>query len=200
MRRGKRRARTAQGGFAYLALLISIAIIGVAAAGTIELGAIYQRRVAEKELLYVGGEFQRALLDYAETTPLGQPTQPRTLDELLLDPRDPNPVRHLRKLYADPMTGKADWVLVKGLDGQRIIGIHSASTAHPIQIAHFPKEFQGFEKRKRYTEWVFVPRYAQLMPGGAVNVPAVGGTTPDSAASAGGVAPMDGAVPPGEPQ
>jgi type II secretory pathway pseudopilin PulG len=181
MRRGKRRARTAQGGFAYLALLISIAIIGVAAAGTIELGAIYQRRVAE-------------------TTPLGQPTQPRTLDELLLDPRDPNPVRHLRKLYADPMTGKADWVLVKGLDGQRIIGIHSASTAHPIQIAHFPKEFQGFEKRKRYTEWVFVPRYAQLMPGGAVNVPAVGGTTPDSAASAGGVAPMDGAVPPGEPQ
>ena len=61
MRRGKRRARTAQGGFAYLALLISIAIIGVAAAGTIQLGAIYQRRVAEKELLYVGGEFQRAL-------------------------------------------------------------------------------------------------------------------------------------------
>jgi type II secretory pathway pseudopilin PulG len=206
MRRGKERARTAQGGFAYLALLISIAIIGVAAAGTIQLGAIYQRRVAEKELLYVGGEFQRALLDYAETTPLGQPTQPRTLDELLLDPRYPNPVRHLRKLYADPMTGKADWVLVKGLDRQRIIGIHSASTAHPIQIAHFPKEFQGFEKRKRYTEWVFVPRYAQLMPGGAVNVPAVGGTTgedvatPDSAASAGGVAPINGAAPPGAPQ
>jgi type II secretory pathway pseudopilin PulG len=206
MRGATRGARAAQGGFAYLALLISIAIIGVAAAGTIQLGAIYQRRMAEKELLYVGGEFQRALLDYAESTPLGQPTQPRTLDELLLDPRYPNPVRHLRRLYADPITGKADWVLVKGLDGQRIMGLHSASTAHPIQIAHFPKEFQGFEKKKRYTEWVFVPRYAQLMPGGAVNVPSVAGATapegaiPDSAASAGGVEPIGGAAPPGEPQ
>jgi type II secretory pathway pseudopilin PulG len=190
--RGRRAgARAAQGGFAYLALLISIAIIGVAAAGAIELGAIYQRRVAEKELLYVGGEFQRALLSYAENTPLGQPTQPRTLDELLLDPRYPNPVRYLRKLYADPMTGKADWVVVKGLDGQTIIGIHSASTEHPIQIARFPKEFQGFERKKRYTQWVFVARFPQLMPGGTVNVPPVWGAsevegeTPDSAASAG---------------
>jgi type II secretory pathway pseudopilin PulG len=201
MRRGKERARTAQGGFAYLALLISIAIIGVAAAGTIQLGAIYQRRVAEKELLYVGGEFQRALLDYAETTPLGQPTQPRTLDELLLDPRYPNPVRHLRKLYADPMTGKADWVLVKGLDGQTIIGIHSASTARPIQIAHFPKEFRGFEKKKRYTDWVFVARFPQSMPGGPVNVPSEGGTTAaegaasDSADPAGGMAPAAASSP-----
>jgi type II secretory pathway pseudopilin PulG len=61
VRAGRGRARAAQRGFAYLALLISITIVGVAAAGTIELGAIYQRRVAEKELLYVGGEFQHAL-------------------------------------------------------------------------------------------------------------------------------------------
>ncbi|MCP2091937.1 UNVERIFIED_ORG: type II secretory pathway pseudopilin PulG [Paraburkholderia sediminicola] len=187
-----------------MALLISIAIIGVAAAGAIELGAIYQRRMAEKELLYVGGEFQHALLDYAENTPLGQPTQPRMLDELLLDPRYPNPVRHLRKLYADPMTGKADWVLVKGLDGQTIIGIHSASAAHPIQIAHFPKEFRGFEK-KRYTAWVFVARFAQSRPGGALDFPIVGGataaeaTTPDGAASAGGMTRIGGAVPASEP-
>lgn len=206
MRAGRRSARAAQGGFAYLALLISIAIIGVAAAGTIELGAIYQRRVAEKELLYVGGEFQRALLDYAENTPLGQPTQPHTLDELLLDPRYPNPVRHIRRLYTDPMTGKADWVLVMGLDGQTIIGIHSASTARPIQIAHFPKEFQGFERKKRYTEWVFVARFPQLMPGGAVNGPSVGGATAtdgatqDSATPAGAMAPTGKAGPIGEPQ
>jgi type II secretory pathway pseudopilin PulG len=198
--------RAAQRGFAYLALLISIAIIGVAAAGTIQLGAIYQRRVAEKELLYVGGEFQRALLDYAQTTPLGQPTQPHTLDELLLDPRYPNPVRHLRKLYADPMTGKADWVLVMGLDGQTIVGLHSASMAHPIQISHFPKEFQGFERKKGYTQWVFVARFPQLLPGGAANVPAVAGAagvddaTPDSAASAGGAAQTGRAGLTAEPQ
>ena len=60
---GRRRTRLArrswrvQRGLAYLALLIGIAIIGVAAAGTIQLGALYQRRRAEKELLYVGDQF-----------------------------------------------------------------------------------------------------------------------------------------------
>ena len=177
MRGGSGGAHAAQRGFAYLALLISLAIIAVAAAGTIQLGAIYQRRVAERELLYIGGAFQRALLEYAENTPLGQPTQPRTLDELLLDPRYPNPMRYLRKLYADPMTGKPDWVLVKGLDGQTIIGLHSASTAHPIKLAHFPKEFQGFERKQHYTEWVFVARFPQLMPGGPVSAPSTSGVT-----------------------
>src|SRR5262249_20643845 len=44
-----RRARRGQRGLAYLALLIGIAIIGAAAAGTIQIGALYQRRMAEKE-------------------------------------------------------------------------------------------------------------------------------------------------------
>ena len=101
-----------QAGYAYLALLILIAIIGVAAAATVQLGGIYRRRMAEKELLFIGGEFQRALASYGANTPLGQPDQPRTLDELVRDPRYPNPVHHLRKLYADPITGKADWLLV----------------------------------------------------------------------------------------
>ncbi|RDU98396.1 type II secretion system protein [Trinickia dinghuensis] len=156
MRRDKCRRPRPQGGFAYLALMISIAIIGVAAAGAVELGAIYQRRMAEKELLFIGDEFQRALVSYAQATPLLQATQPRTLDDLLRDPRYPNVVRHLRKIYVDPMTGKADWVLIMSPDGQTIVGIHSASKEHPIQIANFPPEFQGFEGKRSYEEWVFM--------------------------------------------
>jgi type II secretory pathway pseudopilin PulG len=165
MQRGIGKRHTAQGGYAYLALMISIAIIGVAAAAEVQLGAIYERRMAEKELLFVGGEFQRALLDYATASPLGQATQPRTLDDLLRDPRYPNVVRHLRKLYADPMTGKADWVLVKSPDGQTIVGIHSSSKARPIQIAHFPLEFQGFNDKRSYEDWVFVARLPALTQG-----------------------------------
>jgi type II secretory pathway pseudopilin PulG len=215
MRGSSKAVRTAQGGFAYLALLIAIAIIGVAAAATIQLGEIYQRREAEKELLYIGDEFQHALLSYSEATPLGQPTQPRTLDDLVLDPRYPNPVRHLRKIYADPITGKDDWVLVKSPDGQTIAGIHSASTAHPIQIANFPAEFRGFERRKSYTQWVFIARLPQTMPvpgqaPGSVPVDgvapnAVGGTAPADGASpiggansVSGTAPMNPALPTGE--
>lgn len=164
-------ARSRQGGYAYLALLILIAIIGVTAAATAELGDVYRRRMAEKELLFVGGEFQRALSSYASQTPIGQPTQPHTLDDLVHDPRYPNPVHHLRKVYADPITGKTDWVLVMSLDGQTIVGIHSASLAHPIQIAQFPVEFQGFENQRTYAQWIFVARLPQVPGQAPVGMP-----------------------------
>ncbi|MFM0572786.1 type II secretion system protein [Paraburkholderia caledonica] len=175
-RRGPQRARAArrgwrtshrQRGLAYLALLIGIAIIGIAAAGTIQLGALYRRRMAEKELLYVGDQFQRALLSYADNTPLGLPTQPRTLEELLRDPRCPNPMRHLHRVYADPMTGKADWVLVLSRNGQTIVGIHSASREHPIKLRQFPERFRGFEDKRSYMQWVFVARAAATGAGAA---------------------------------
>lgn len=155
----------AQHGYAYLALLIGIAIIGVAAAASIQLGGLYQRRMAEKELLYVGGQFQRALLSYSDSTPVGQATQPRTLEELVRDPRYPNPLRHLRRVYVDPMTGKADWVLVRSPNGQTIIGIHSASRERPIQLRQFAEEFRGFEDRRSYAQWVFVARPPRLAQG-----------------------------------
>lgn len=173
-RRGRRASR-GQRGLAYLALLIGIAIIGIAAAGTIQLGALYQRRMAEKELLYIGDQFQRALLSYADDTPLGLPTQPRTLDELVRDPRYPNPIRYLRRVYADPMTGRTDWVLVLSPNGQTIIGIHSASREHPIKLRQFPERFRGFEDKRSYTQWVFVPRPPQLSPGQRPLNPTAGG-------------------------
>ncbi|WP_246796413.1 type II secretion system protein [Burkholderia perseverans] len=154
-------ARRGQHGLAYLALLIGIVIIGVVAAGTIQLGALYQRRMAERALLDIGDEFQRALLSYTDNTPVGQPTQPRSLEELVRDPRYPNPVRHLRRIYADPLTGKADWVLVRSPNGQTIVGIHSASHEHPIQLRQFPEQFRGFEDKHSYTQWVFVARPPQ---------------------------------------
>lgn len=178
-----------QRGYAYIALLIGIAIVGVAAAATIQLGALYQRRMAEKALLEVGGAFQRALLSYADATPAGLPRQPRTLEDLVRDPRYPNPVRYLRRVYADPLTGKADWVLVRSPDGQTIVGIHSASRARPIQLKLFPEEFRGFENRRSYTQWVFVARRPLL---------AVGGRAPNAGvpASPDGT-PLPDALPPG---
>ncbi|WP_109477241.1 type II secretion system protein [Paraburkholderia sp. C35] len=166
----KTKARGTQRGYAYLALLILISIIGVAAAATVQLGAVYQRRAAERELLFIGGEFQRALLSYALATPVGQPNQPPTLEELVRDPRYPNVMRHLRKLYADPMTGKADWEFVRSPDGQTIVGVHSASHARPIQIAHFSGEFRGFDDAKRYSDWVFVARPSEGVRGSVQSV------------------------------
>jgi hypothetical protein len=49
-------------------------------------------------------------------------------------------------------------VLVRSPDGQLIAGIHSASSAHPVKLAHFPADFRGFDDKRRYADWVFVAR------------------------------------------
>ena len=70
--------------------------------------------------------------------------------------------RYLRRLYADPITGKAEWGLVKGPE-DRIIGIYSLSEDPPFKRAGFPIAYQDFEGKKRYRDWqfVYIPAGAQ---------------------------------------
>ncbi|HEY8026819.1 MAG TPA: type II secretion system protein [Burkholderiaceae bacterium] len=176
--------RSAEFGIAYLVLLIAIAIIGIAAAASVQIGAIMQRRAAEEELLAIGAEFRHALISYSSATPVGQSNAPPTLEALLKDPRYPNIRRHLRKLYFDPLTGSQQWGVVMSPDGKGIVGIHSLSTAQPIKVGNFEPLLQSFTDRTSYTEWVFmaVQPVVPVMPG----APAAPGsiTTPTSATPA----------------
>ncbi|GGC87732.1 type II secretion system protein [Undibacterium terreum] len=142
-------------GFAYLALLILLAIIGIASAATLQLGSLMQKRDAEDQLLIIGNEFRNALISYAAATPSGNSIAPPDLQALLKDNRFPNPKRHLRKLYNDPVTGKPEWGVVLTIDGKGVQGVHSLSTARPIKIGNFSPEFQGFEDKNSYADWVF---------------------------------------------
>jgi type II secretory pathway pseudopilin PulG len=157
-------ARRQVKGFAYLSLLIMIAVIGVAAAATLQLGSLMQRRAAEEELLAIGTEFRAALISYANATPVGQPSTPPTLQALLKDPRYPNIRRHLRKLYFDPLTGKQEWGTVMSIDGKGIAGIYSLSTARPIKIGNFDAQFLNFADKTSYADWVFTPIAAVPVP------------------------------------
>lgn len=112
MRNGK------QHGFTYLSLIILVAIIGLASAATIKLGAVLQRSAAERELLAIGAEYADALESYAKATPPGQSPLPPSFKELLRDSRFPNVRRHLRRIYVDPMTGKAEWGIVYANNAQ----------------------------------------------------------------------------------
>lgn len=111
---------------------------------------------------------------------------PGSLEELLKDERFPGVRRHLRKVFVDPMTGKAEWGLVK-VSG-RIVGIHSLSTAVPIKQAGFEGEEQAFTGAQSYTEWVFgpiqqvpTPAGAKVLGSSAATLPSSGSTTPFSA-------------------
>lgn len=145
-------------GFAYVLLLVVIALLGLLASASLSLGAAMARRDAERQLLAIGLEFQQALRSYAGVPPSATlPVAgrgPRTLEELLKDPRVPGTRRHLRQIYADPLTGRTDWGLVRDAQGH-ILGIHSMAQGLPIQRTAFEPTLASFEDAGSYHQWVF---------------------------------------------
>ena len=140
-------------GFTYIGLLLFIAItgIGLSVAG---MGWQYQVRAEkEKQLLFVGAEFRNAINSYYASTPDEAKAYPASLNDLLLDKRMPNIKRHLRKVYLDPMTGKADWGLIT--QQSRIVGIYSRSMLAPCKQKGFNPAEAKFAGAKSYRDWTF---------------------------------------------
>jgi type II secretory pathway pseudopilin PulG len=145
----------AQRGVTYIGLLIAVAMIGTAAAASALLWSTASRRDREAELLFVGAQFAQAIASYRDQAPAGQPQQfPRRLDDLLDDRRWPVTRRHLRRIWVDPITGRADWGLVAA-PGGGFIGVHSLSAATPLKRANFGRGFEDFANAASYRDWVF---------------------------------------------
>jgi type II secretory pathway pseudopilin PulG len=144
-----------QQGFAYVAVLILVATLGAVGAAFGELTSHAAQRERETELLFVGNEYRKAIASYYERTPGAITRYPRTLEDLLEDRRFPVPVRHLRRLYRDPITGGADWGLVKSPDGF-IMGVHSLSQEPPIKSGGFAYRDRAFNGAGTYADWQFI--------------------------------------------
>jgi type II secretory pathway pseudopilin PulG len=163
MRKRPARTRAAHRGFALVALLIAVAIIGLASAATATVSSIEKRRAAEDELLYVGDQYRRAIEAYVASTPAGRPPYPMQLADLLKDPRYPGVRRYLRAAYPDPITGRNDWVVILAPTGG-IMGIHSASARRPIKLQGFDPPHQGFAQQTSYANWTFCSPECVLIP------------------------------------
>jgi type II secretory pathway pseudopilin PulG len=124
---------TGERGFTYLWLLFVLAIGAAALATAAQRWSHVVARDRERELLFRGQEIARAIASYRDA---GGGALPRSLEELVEDSRAPQPRRHLRRAYADPFTGQADWMPVLGADGGWR-GVHSRARA-PALIA--PRE------------------------------------------------------------
>jgi len=140
-----------QQGFTYLAMLLGVAMIGATLALTGMAWQTVVQREKEAELLFVGGEFRRAIKQYYAS--YGQ--YPRQIADLLKDPRFPGMRRFLRKLYFDPITGKKEWGLVSAPDGG-IMGVYSSSGDAPLKTSGFASAEIDFEGKVHYSEWQFV--------------------------------------------
>ncbi len=145
----------AQAGLAYLALLIAIAVMGVALGLTGTFWHTVQQRAKERELLFIGMQYRRAIEQYYQRGPGGVKTYPPNLEVLLRDPRFPGTVRYLRRPYRDPLTNSYDWGLVPAPTGG-VMGIYSLAEGQPIKQSDFPSQLGWVSGKSSYAQWQFV--------------------------------------------
>ena len=141
-----------QKGFTYVGFLIFVAVAGAGLAAYGEVASHAAQREKEAELLFRGEQIRDAIASYYRK----QQRYPQALAELLEDKRFPMPVRHLRRLYRDPMSGEADWGLVEAPGGGGVMGVYSRSEDPPIKTGNFSAKNPEFEKATKYADWKFV--------------------------------------------
>ncbi len=150
-----KRSPSRQQGYAYLWALTMVLIMSVYLA---KVGETWQNRIQrakEAELLRVGLEIKIAIKRYTENN-IGdnpQTAYPKTLQDLVQDPRVQFPKRYLRKAYKDPITGE-DWLYINA-PGGGFLGVMSKSTAKPLKTANFTEDYSGFNEAKSYQDWRF---------------------------------------------
>ena len=143
-----------QRGFTFIWVLMSIAVLGIYLA---QVGTMWRTEIArdnEEVLLHQGDEIREAIRRYMEAGgPQGGFQYPRTLADLVKDPRVPFERRFLRKAYKDPMTGK-DWSYI-GAPGGGIMGVYSSASGTPFKTENFPKIYGSFAGQTSYEGWKF---------------------------------------------
>ncbi|MBL8472320.1 MAG: type II secretion system protein [Rhodocyclaceae bacterium] len=117
-------------GYTYVLLLFAVAALGATMAGAAQLWATNAKRSREQELLFIGGEFSRALQSYRDAGGDGAQSYPAKLEDLLEDRRKSVLLRHLRRIYVDPVTRKAEWGTV--LRDGRVVGVYSLAHGKPL--------------------------------------------------------------------
>lgn len=143
-----------QGGI-LLGILVAVMILGLMSSIAATSWKSRVQRSKEKELLWRGDQYRRAIESYYHSAQSGtQSSLPYVLEDLIRDKRSISVVRHLRQLYPDPFSDK-DWLLIKDTSG-KIIGVRSSSTLEPFKQGGFCEENKDFMGKKSYSEWRFV--------------------------------------------
>lgn len=171
---------SASRGVVLMGLVVLLALGGLAAVQFAESAVTARQRERETQLLWVGQQFRAALESYYRATPGPVKHLPVSLDELVRDTRFPNPVRHLRRIYADPIQPELPWGIVKR--GNQVIGVYSQAEGEPLRRTSFAAGLESFEGATQYSAWrfMFVPRAAAASPSPVRAAPS---TTTSSAAT-----------------
>jgi len=146
-----------QQGAALLMVLVAVSLFGLMAGIAGSSWKTIVQRSREADLLFKGNQIREAIGTYYTVfSDAGNPRKqyPVQLEDLLRDPRSLSAVRHLRKLYPDPLTGGA-WQLVMA-PGGGIKGVYSGSELSPFKRGGFEDVNKTFTDKSSYREWLFV--------------------------------------------
>lgn len=150
-----RNFRSHQRGFTLLAVMVAMLLLALASNSVLTVVSQQALREREAELLRIGQLYAQAIGAYYEGSTGSVKIWPRALEDLVEDPRYLGYQRHLRQLYADPMTRSTNWGLVIAADGG-IAGVHSRSEATPIRTAAIELGALTLAPARRYADWQFV--------------------------------------------
>ncbi len=155
--RREMRASSRSRGFTYVWMLAVVAVmgIGLAAMGTMHGDRV--RRDREQELLRIGQVYASAIAAYYRMSPGSQKRYPANLDALVVDTRFVGTVRHMRKVYADPIDPTQAWGVVRAADGG-IVGVFSTSTDQPLRREPLQLDRVLLPTASQYAEWRFIAR------------------------------------------
>ena len=172
MRNGKR------SGFAYLSVLILVAVMSTMALKISGDLSMRLSREKEADLLFSGDQIAQAIKSYYESGPV-RGCYPPNLEVLLEDRRDFRVVRHLRKMFSDPMqmrtgtrSGSRDdvdlirnggWGLIMN-ESDHIMGVFSKSEMEPFKKNGFSKGRKDFDDKSQYADWKFTARGSAVAP------------------------------------
>jgi len=204
-----------QRGATLMVVLLMMIIMGLAAGIAGNTWKNVMQREREEELLFRGDQYRRAIESYYGKQQGGaKGAFPKSMQDLLKDPRALQTVRHLRVEYKDPFTGEdfepvREGGKITGLAGASqslagIRGVKSTSSQQPFRQKGFSAPYEEFNGAATYGDWkfVFTPTTVQkpgasqpatpgatqpLMPG--VGQPALPGTSPFTG-GAGGPSPF----------
>lgn len=136
----------AQRGFTYLTALLLIAASGFGLAAIGETWSHSRQREKEAELLWIGAQFRQAIGLYYQRSPGAVKRYPEKLEDLIEDRRFFTAQRYLRRIYVDPMTGKAEWDLIAA-PGGGFMGVQSLSTKRAVRRLE--------DRETAYKDWKF---------------------------------------------
>src|SRR5581483_8117409 len=105
-----------QHGFTYVCALFLVAVTAAAFGSVAEAWSHARQREKAAELIWIGNQFKEAIALYYQRSPGTTKHYPAKLEDLLEDHRFVTAQRYLRRLYVDPLTGKAEWAVIRAPD------------------------------------------------------------------------------------